>query len=218
MKPVVESDGLQVAVKERKLLSDVCLKCERGEIIGLLGRNGQGKSCLMNIIYGSLACEKSVRFDQVSIKEPYKKPTLIRYLPQFHYLPNSSCLQRVFKDFELEYDFFIQVFPEFKGKQKVAIGRLSGGQKRLVEIYVIMKSRSLFVMLDEPFTMLNPLQIEKVKSLLIEEKSSKGILVTDHLYRHILDLSDSIYILSNGRTHLTKNSIDLERMGYVNIS
>ncbi len=54
--------------------------------------------------------------------------------------------------------------------------------------------------------------------LLIEEQKSKGILITDHLYEHILDLSDSIYILSNGRTHLTKKSIDLEKLGYVNIS
>lgn len=82
-------------------------------------------------------------------------------------------------------------------------------------MYVLIKSKSQFVMLDEPFTMLNPLQIEKVKSLLIEEKKSKGILVTDHLYRHILDLSDNLYVLSNSRTILTHNNSDLEILGYI---
>lgn len=195
MKHVLEADGIQLEFNGRQILSDVYLKCETAKITGLLGRNGQGKSCLMNIIYGSLPCEKSVRFDRVSIKEPYKRTDLIRFLPQFHYLPKSLSLHRIFTDFELVYSAFAERFPEFIGRQKDTIGRLSGGERRLVEMYVLIKSKSRFVMLDEPFTMLNPLQIEKVKSLLIEEKKSKGILVTDHLYRHILDLSDSLYVL-----------------------
>lgn len=218
MKHVLEADGIQLEFNGRRILSDIYLKCETGKIAGLLGRNGQGKSCLMNIIYGSLPCERSVRFDCVSIKEPYKRTDIIRYLPQFHYLPKSLSLHRIFTDFELAYHTFTERFHEFIGRQKDTIGRLSVGERRLVEMYVLIKSKSRFVMLDEPFTMLTPLQIEKVKSLLIEEQKSKGILITDHLYEHILDLSDSIYILSNGRTHLTKKSIDLEKLGYVNIS
>lgn len=215
MKHVLEADGIQLEFNGRQILSDVYLKCETAKITGLLGRNGQGKSCLMNIIYGSLPCEKSVRFDRVSIKEPYKRTDLIRFLPQFHYLPKSLSLHRIFTDFELAYSAFAERFPEFIGRQKDTIGRLSGGERRLVEMYVLIKSKSQFVMLDEPFTMLNPLQIEKVKSLLIEEKKSKGILVTDHLYRHILDLSDSLYVLSDSRIILTHNNSDLEILGYI---
>ena len=215
MKHVLEADGIQLEFNGRQILSNVYLKFETAKITGLLGRNGQGKSCLMNIIYGSLPCEKSVRFDRVSIKEPYKRTDLIRFLPQFHYLPKSLSLHRIFTDFELAYNAFAEQFPEFIGRQKDTIGRLSGGERRLVEMYVLIKSKSQFVMLDEPFTMLNPLQIEKVKSLLIEEKKSKGILVTDHLYRHILDLSDNLYVLSNSRTILTHNNSDLEILGYI---
>ena len=142
MKHVLEADGIQLEFNGRKILSDIYLKCETGKITGLLGRNGQGKSCLMNIIYGSLACERSVRFDRVSIKEPYKRTDLIRYLPQFHYLPKSLSLQRIFTDFELEYSAFSGRFPEFMGKQKDTIGRLSGGERRLVEMYVLVKSKS----------------------------------------------------------------------------
>lgn len=217
MKHVLEADGIQLEFNGRKILSDIYLKCETGKITGLLGRNGQGKSCLMNIIYGSLACEKSVRFDRISIKEPYKRTDLIRYLPQFHYLPKSLSLQRIFNDFELEYDLFTLVFSEFKGKQKLAVGRLSGGERRLVEIYVIVKSASQFVMLDEPFTQLSPIQIEKVKLLLLEEKENKGLFITDHIYKHVIDISHSIYVLANGRTHLTRHFSDLERLGYVSI-
>ncbi|MFW1401528.1 hypothetical protein ACEV76_24570, partial [Vibrio parahaemolyticus] len=79
----------------------------------------------------------------------------------------------------------------------------------------IAKSTTRFILLDEPFTQLSPLQIEKLKILLHEEKENKGILVTDHMYQHILDISDSLYILSNGRTHLTKNISDIEQYGYL---
>lgn len=217
MKHVLEADGIQLEFNGRKILSDIYLKCETGKIIGVLGRNGQGKSCLMNSIYGSLACEKSVRFDRISIKDPYKRTDLIRYLPQFHYLPNSLSLQRIFNDFELEYHSFTEKFPEFDGRQKDSIGKLSSGERRLVEVYVIVKSLSQFVMLDEPFTQLTPIQIEKVKLLLQEEKENKGLFITDHIYKHVIDISHSIYVLSNGRTHLTKHFSDLERLGYISI-
>lgn len=217
MKHVLEADSIQLEFNGRKILSSIYLQCETGKITGLLGRNGQGKSCLMNIMYGSLPCEKSVRFDRISVREPYKRKELIRYLPQFHYLPKSLSVQRIFKDFELEYSTFTEKFPEFIGRQKDTIGRISGGERRLVEIYIIVKSNSQFVMLDEPFTHLTPIQIEKVKLLLQEEKENKGLFITDHIYKHVLDISDRIYVLAHGRTYLTKDITDLERLGYVSI-
>ncbi len=218
MKHILEADGIQLEFNGRKILSGIYLQCESGKITGLLGRNGQGKSCLLNIIYGSLPCEKSVRFNRIAIRDPYKRTDLIRYLPQFHYIPKFLSLQRIFTDFELEYSPFTERFPEFIDRQKDTIGRLSGGERRLVEMYVLIKSTSQFVMLDEPFTKLTPIQIEKVKLLLMTEKENKGLLITDHMYRHILDISDSIYMLNHGRTHLTKDNTDLERLGYVSIS
>jgi ABC-type lipopolysaccharide export system ATPase subunit len=92
---------------------------------------------------------------------------------------------------------------------------MSGGERRLIELYVIVRSKTKFAMLDEPFTHLNPLQIEKVKKLLLEEKHNKGLLVTDHMFRHVTDISDNLYILKNGKTHLLTNPIDIEMHGYV---
>jgi ABC-type lipopolysaccharide export system ATPase subunit len=97
------------------------------------------------------------------------------------------------------------------------MNNLSGGQIRLVELYVILKSKTLFVMLDEPFTHIMPLHIEKIKQIMAEEKENKGILVTDHYYQHIIDVSDQLYILANGKTHLTKKLADIERLGYARI-
>jgi ABC-type lipopolysaccharide export system ATPase subunit len=56
-----------------------------------------------------------------------------------------------------------------------------------------------------------------VEELLLEEKENKGILITDHMYRNVTDISDSLYILTNGKTYLTKNLDDIETLGYARI-
>lgn len=213
----LEADSIQLEFNYRKILSSIYLKCETGKITGLLGRNGQGKSCLMQIIYGSLKAEKSVRFDNVAQYEAFKRPDLLLYLPQFNFIPKSLSLRRIFKDFSLDYSSFEKRFSEFSSKYKSSISNLSGGGQRLVELYVIVKSTSHFAMLDEPFTHLSPIQIEKVKELIAEEKERKGLLITDHMYKHIIDICDNVYVLANGKTHLTKGIEDIEALGYAKL-
>lgn len=217
MNHVLEVDGVQLAFRGRKILSDIYLTCETGKITGLLGKNGQGKSCLMKIIYGILPCEKSVRFDHVSIVESFKRPDLLVYMPQFTFIPKSLSLRRVFQDFGLDYGPFQNRFAEFANREKASVAQLSGGERRLLELYIVVKSASQFAMLDEPFTHLGPLQIEQVKKFLSEEKENKGLLITDHMYGHIIDICDNMYILVDGKTYIAKESADIERLGYARL-
>ncbi len=77
----LEVDSIQLEIGLRQILTDVYLICETGSITGLLGRNGEGKTCLLNIIYGSLkASSKSIRFDNVSIYQAFKRTDLLTYL------------------------------------------------------------------------------------------------------------------------------------------
>jgi ABC-type branched-subunit amino acid transport system ATPase component len=214
MTHILEADSIQLEYGKRRILSDVYLKCETGKITGLLGRNGQGKSCLMKAIYGTLNCEKSIRIDKKTQPKAYKIRGLLLYLPQFNFIPKSLSLKRVFQDFSLDFSVFTEKFPEFELNYKSSMGNLSGGGHRLVELYIIIRSKSLFAMLDEPFSYLSPLQIEKVKEMLLEEKLKKGLVITDHMYKHIIDISDDLYVLSNGKTHLTKKLEDIEMLGY----
>ena len=210
----LEADSIQLEFKGRSILTDVYIKSETKKITGLLGRNGQGKTCLMNIIFGSLKCQKSIRFDNKCSNEAFRIPGLIQYLPQFNFIPKSLSIKRIFKDFQLDFSTFEKRFPEFSLRYKSTIASLSGGEQRLLEIYVIVKSKSLFTLLDEPFTHLSPIQIEKIKELLLEEKETKGLLITDHLYHHIIDICDNLYVLVNGRTYLSKSLEEIEALGY----
>jgi ABC-type multidrug transport system ATPase subunit len=88
----LEADGIQLDFGVRRILSDVYLKCETGKITGLLGRNGQGKTCLMNIILGTLSSSiSSIRFDSNVIRNANKRPDLLLYLPQFNFFEIGTC-------------------------------------------------------------------------------------------------------------------------------
>lgn len=218
MMHVMEADSIHLELGSRRILSDIYLKCETGKVTGLLGRNGNGKTCLLNIIYGNMnPNSRSIRFDSTTIQHPYSRPDLLLYLPQFNFVPKTFTLKTVFSHFKLTYSLFEELFPEFKLKYKSRISDLSGGQRRLVEIYVILRSPANFVMLDEPFSHLSPLLIDAIKQLIIQEKENKGILVTDHMYRHIIDISDDIYLLLDGKTKLIKNVQEIESLGYAKL-
>ena len=218
MTHILEADGILFEIGARRILGDIYFKCETGKITGILGRNGQGKTCLMNIVYGNLnPLSKSIRFDNISMVHAFKRPDLLTYLPQFNFIPSSLTLKRVFADFSLDYNTFGELFPEFKTKYNSKIKNLSGGERRLIEVYVVIKSQSKFSMLDEPFSQLMPLQIEKVIEILRNEKHRKGFLITDHMYQQVSNVCDDLYVLVDGKTHLTRNLQDVEDLGYVRL-
>ena len=210
-----EVDSILLEFGTRRILSDIYFKCETGKVTGILGRNGQGKTCLMNVVYGNLSpISKSIRFDDITIFQAFKRPDLLTYLPQFNFIPSHLTLKRIFSDFDLAFSDFEIKFPEFSTKFNSSIKSLSGGQRRLIEVYVIIKSKSQFSMLDEPFSHLTPIQIEKVTELLEVEKSKKGFLITDHLFRYVTEISDYLYVLKDSKTHLIKDISEIERLGY----
>ena len=215
MKNVLEIDGVILEFNNKRILQNVYLKIEQGKITGLLGRNGTGKSSLMKILFGDLIPQqKSIRLNGRSILKANRAPKNMRYLPQSNFIPNTLSTKRVFSDFNLDFGTFTKHFSEFSKYYHSKIKHLSGGEKRIIEIYVLLVSDTKICMLDEPFSQVMPLHVESIKNLILQEKENKGILLTDHLYKHITDICDELYIIENGQTHLTKNKMDLERLGY----
>ena len=95
MKHILEADSIQLEFDNRKILSDIYIKFETGKITGLIGRNGQGKTCLMQIIYGSLKCERSIRINKINQPKTFQIPELLMYLPQFNFIPKRLSLKRI---------------------------------------------------------------------------------------------------------------------------
>ena len=216
MKHTLAIDSVELSFGDRHILQGAYIGVRTGEVTGLLGRNGSGKTCLLNIIYGTLSCcYRTLKIDDVYTTHAYKKPGLIRYAPQFDYIPNRLTIKTVFKHHNLNFERFIEVFPEMEKCYGQKAGTLSGGERRLAEIYLAVAAPVQFALLDEPFSQVMPLHIQRVKELINREKENKGIIITDHMYRHILDISDRVYLISNNGSYQVNKDEDLARLGYV---
>jgi ABC-type multidrug transport system ATPase subunit len=216
MKNTLEIDGVNLEFNSKRILNNVYLKSETGKITGLLGRNGTGKSSLMKIIFGELTPkDKSIRINGKSLQNILPSPSDIKYLPQTRFIPIQLSVKRVFKDFELNFHDFITHFSDFEKLYNSKLKNISGGQLRILEIYLILTSNTKFCLLDEPFSQVMPIYIETIKKLMLREKENKGIIITDHLYEHILDITDNIYLIKDGKTNSVKNLQDLESHGYI---
>jgi ABC-type multidrug transport system ATPase subunit len=86
MNHILEVDSVILNFGDKRVLSDVYLKCCTGEVVGILGRNGSGKTTLLRIIFGELeTTNKSIRINGQVISEPYKSDGLLKFLPQFNF-------------------------------------------------------------------------------------------------------------------------------------
>jgi ABC-type multidrug transport system ATPase subunit len=209
-------DSVQLSFGEREILRNVYLDCKQGEIIGLLGRNGSGKSSLLKIIFGTLMpTYKYVSINNQFIKKGYHN-SCIAYLPQHNYLPKCMTVKQLAKmlvDKKL-WDKFISTYAylEYGHKQT---NQLSGGELRQMEMLMILHSRADFILLDEPFTHISPIQTEGFKTQLREAAKTKGLILTDHQYYNILDVSDRLFLLHDGYTRRISRPDELVQFGYL---
>jgi len=124
---ILEVDGVIIEFNNRMVLQDVYLKVEVGEIVALSGRNGTGKTTLLNYISGiGKMSTGSIRINHQRIESKYRYKH-IQLLPQFHFIPSGLTVKQVLKDHHLKIDTLIHVFPLFKDKATQRIKTLSGG-------------------------------------------------------------------------------------------
>ncbi|WP_296384884.1 ABC transporter ATP-binding protein [Winogradskyella sp.] len=214
---IFELDNVELYFKNKRILNGIYLKAETGKVTAILGRNGCGKSSLLNIAFGNLKPKYMlIRLDNKPLLKPLYATEIAKYLPQYSFIPTGMKLSRVFKLFNLNWLLFVEKFEAFSNYEHLKIKVLSGGERRLIETYIILKTNSQIVILDEPFSHLSPFHIESVKQLITEEKKQKIIIISDHMYRHIIDSSDSIYLLQNGTTKKIESLTELEDYNYIN--
>lgn len=201
----------------RDILKGATIRAEKGSITGLLGRNGAGKSTLLQAMYGTLPVDEcNVFVNGTSIKNCYSVPALVNYLPQKPFLPPWLKIGVIARQFDADISFIPDIFPELAGDVGKKVEELSGGSERLWAMLILLMKPTRFVLLDEPFTHVMPLFIDRLKELLVQVKVNKGIIITDHMYRHLLTVSDKLYLMKEGRSVYIRNQDDLVVHGYLN--
>lgn len=217
MKHLLEVDSIIKRYNNELVVSDVYVKCETGNIIGLLGRNGSGKSTLLQIIFGIVDAEtKFIRIDGVVKQHVNQLMKDISYLPQHNFIPENFSVRKAI-NLSIE-KLKRNVFYEDNLIETVLdnkIGQLSGGELRYLEIKLILSNPSKFVLLDEPYNGLSPIMIEKVNDLIIENSKSKGIIITDHNYENVILVSNQLILMKSGKTYHLKDKNELIEKGYL---
>lgn len=214
---LLEVDSIRKSFGDKQVLTDIALKCQPGDIIGLLGRNGSGKSTLLKIIFGTLYTDnKFIRINDKILDQPFKTKNIIVYLSQDNFLPRNITVKQVIKICSGNLDYKELLEDEVLSKvSETKIRNLSGGESRYLEVRLLLTLDSRFVLLDEPFNGISPLHIEKVKKMILEKSAEKGIILTDHDYRNVLDVANKFYLLFDGGLKPIKSKQDLVDWGYV---
>lgn len=210
-------ENIYFSVGARNILRGATIRADKGRITGLLGRNGSGKSSMLKAVFGAEKVDEcDVYVDGKKIRAPYLADRLLCYAPQFPFLPSRQTPAAIAGQLGVDVQAIIDLFPELETEMNKRINELSGGRERLITVLMILMADVQFVFLDEPFTFIMPIHIDRLKQLLLSEKERKGIIVTDHIYKHVLSVSDSLYLMKEGSTILLREQDDLVLHGYVN--
>lgn len=216
---MLEIDNVELSFDTKKILWGIYIKAEKGKITSILGRNGSGKSSLLKIIFGNLTPKyATIRIDSNYTKNPLFKYHKLSFLPQHALLPIRITVEAAFDFFKVDWSLFISLFENFKRYKKTKISDLSSGEIRILETYLILQKESEIILLDEPFSFIAPIYIEKIKQLLIKAKENKIVIITDHYFKEILSVSDCMYLIKNGNSKLISSKEALQKEGYLSIN
>ncbi len=208
------AEGLCKRWSRRLVVAGVSLRVEEGQVVGLLGPNGAGKTTTFHLIVG-LAAPDAGRIllgSEEITRWPFHEKARrgINYLPQepsvfrkLSVLENvlvvlegriSSRAERLLRAEELLKSMSILPLASQRADT------LSAGERRRVEIARALASSPRFLLLDEPFTGIDPISVEGLQEIIHQLKSSGiGIIVTDHNVRETLRVTDYVYLLQQGR-------------------
>ncbi len=204
-----EADG-------RQIVAGGAISARKGAITGLLGRNGSGKSTMLQCIFGTRSStECDVFVNGIKVHKPYTHAGLVAYLPQRPFLPPTLTVHGALRHFGIDQDVAIAHFPVLGTDMYRPIHELSGGTERLLSTLLILLSHRRFAFLDEPFSHIMPLHVETLKQLILQQRQAKGIIITDHMYKHLLPICDTIYLMKDGKTILIRDHADLVLYGYL---
>lgn len=210
----LETFEISKAYRGRKVVDDVSVSMAQGEVIGLLGPNGAGKTTSFYMIVGLVSPDSGrILLDKKDVTD---LPMYLRARNGISYLPQEPS---VFRKLTVQENLMaiLEMLPinaherharmarliEQLGLEKVQQNKgymLSGGERRRVEIARSLVIEPSFLLLDEPFSGIDPIQVLEIQRIIFDlKRAGIGILVTDHNVRETLAVTDRAYIINNGK-------------------
>jgi lipopolysaccharide export system ATP-binding protein len=211
---ILQTEEITKTYRGRKVVDNVSMWVERGEVVGLLGPNGAGKTTSFYMIVGLISPDGGkVKLDDRDITPlaMYQRARLgVSYLPQeasvFRKLTVEDNLMAILQTRRMNRRQRRERMDQLIGQMGLEQVRrskgyvLSGGERRRVEIARSLVIEPNFLLLDEPFSGIDPIQVLELQRIINDlKRSGIGILVTDHNVRETLAVTDRAYIINDGR-------------------
>ncbi len=222
---ILEVKNLNGGYGKKQILYDISLCVNEGEIIGLIGHNGAGKSTTLKCIFGLLVPSNGkVHYmnRDVTTESPSKKLTGgMYYVPQDNYLFNdltvkdnlemSSFLMKDQIDFEDKVKDVYDYFPRLSERQEQRAGTLSGGERRMLGIGMGLLRNPKLLMLDEPSSGLSPVIFQNVVNIIqrINRERKMSILIVEQNVKAAFKMSSRVYVMKSGRILLEETGENL---------
>ncbi len=220
----LETDELVKIYSKRRVVDDVSIYVEPGEVVGLLGPNGAGKTTTFYIVVGIIRPNGGKVF--MAGEDLTRLPMYKRARRGIQYLAQESS---IFRKLTVEENILaiLQTLPmtgkerrekttellEVMGVDHLAKKKaytLSGGERRRVEIARSLTTSPKYLLLDEPFAGIDPIAVEDIQNIIAQlRESGLGILVTDHNVRETLEITDRAYIMFEGRIMISGTAEEL---------
>lgn len=211
---VLRAEGITKSYNGRRVVQGVTVEVKGGEVVGLLGPNGAGKTTTFHIIVGLIRPDQG----KVSLNEEdlTREPIYLRARAGISYLPQEASVFRgltveqnllaILETLDLgreEQEDRARALMRLLGLSQIAGQKshtLSGGERRRVEIARALVLSPFFLLLDEPFTGVDPIAIAEIQRIIRNlTRSGIGILLTDHNVRETLGICDRAYIINEGQ-------------------
>ncbi|MFA5038265.1 MAG: LPS export ABC transporter ATP-binding protein [Candidatus Omnitrophota bacterium] len=221
---LLEAKGLVKTYHHRRVVDSVNLVVKRGEIVGLLGPNGAGKTTTFYMIVGIIPPEEGqIIFDNNDITRlPIHRRAHfgIGYLAQessvFRKLTVKQNIMAILETLPISYRERRKRLDHLLEELKIAHLKnhkaytLSGGERRRLEITRALVTNPSFILLDEPFSGIDPIVVADAQQIIRELKEKGlGVLLTDHNVRETLSITDRAYLIANGRIVISGTASDL---------
>jgi lipopolysaccharide export system ATP-binding protein len=209
----LKSENLVKIYKKRKVVNEVSIEVRQGEVVGLLGPNGAGKTTTFYMIIGFIKPESGkVLLGEENITN---LPMYLRARKGIGYLSQEPS---IFRKLTVEQNILAILEMQKLGRKErreklnALLGELdiaylaknkaytlSGGERRRVEITRALSAEPKFMLLDEPFSGIDPIAVEDIQKIICRLKEKNlGILITDHNVRETLSITDRAYIMCDG--------------------
>ncbi len=209
----LRTEDLVKVYKKRKVVNQVSIDIEQGEIVGLLGPNGAGKTTMFYMIVGMIRPQSGKIYlgDQEITRQPmYKRARMgIGYLSQeqsiFRRLTVEQNILAILETLDISKEeranrlesLLMELNIAHLAKNKAYT--LSGGERRRVEITRALVTQPKFILLDEPFAGVDPIAVEEIQNIVQSLKERGiGVLITDHNVHETLSITDRTYLLYDG--------------------